>query len=86
MSYYGFYDAEIDYVVCVNCKEETFTWLAAMFRCTTCGCSEFVSPTGLDIGMGQSGGTCGAKDVGMSSASTVRKRKRAGSDEDSMCE
>lgn len=72
MSYYGFYDAEIDYVICVNCKEESFAWVAEMFRCTSCGSSEFISPIG--------------KDISKSSESTIGKRKRSRSGEDSMRE
>jgi hypothetical protein len=85
-SYYGFYDAEIDYIVCNKCKEETFTWLADMFRCTTCGGSEFVSPTGVDFGKARGGESGNAEDVSLSSVSTMKKRKWMGSDEDSMSE
>lgn len=86
MSYYGVYDAEINYVVCTSCKEETFAWLADMFRCTTCGGSDFASPSGLAIGLGKCGQTGDEADIGSSSANTIRKRKRTGSDEDSMRE
>ena len=82
MSYYGFYDSEIDYVICVNCKEETFSWLAEMFRCTTCDRTEFVTPTGLHAGLAQDEVEGDAEDTSMAIASTIGKRKRRESEDD----
>jgi hypothetical protein len=47
MSYYGIYDAKLEYMICMICQSESFAWMAEIFACPICGSSDYKSANEL---------------------------------------
>jgi hypothetical protein len=88
MSFYGLHKANIEYMICSDCDNEAFTWMAEIFACPNCGGEAYVYPDFEDTHehradeneVGRSGTT--RLNMAMESEAMVsRKRKRMASDE-----
>lgn len=44
MSYYGYYQCDIDAMICSICGTAVFAWMAEVFACPVCGSSKYVFP------------------------------------------
>ena len=90
MSYYGVHNSDVDYMVCSDCQTETFTWMAEVFACPTCGGNKYVFPifagetTQQHLADGEDGNSVAirarGKQLGPSEEGS-KKRKRTLSDE-----
>jgi hypothetical protein len=88
MSFYGLHQANIEYLVCSDCGDEAFTWMAGIFACPTCGGEAYVYPdfenTHEHRADDDEVGRDGTQRLNMAmewEAMVSRKRKRRASDE-----
>jgi hypothetical protein len=79
MSYYGFYDARVEHMICDNCTTEAFAWIAEIFPCPMCGRDKYIYPGGAEEGLpaNERNKSVHAGRIDVGTEEIVKKRKRS---------